>query len=190
MTDEFYNSVMGVTERSYDALRGLRGLRLNRVRYVVLPESPRPEMRASKSWHEVEYAVELVFDGMSVVISWLMENEIECLNVRPRGVVPVIPDYSKTIDLSAQPGWEDCVGEELISVRASQYRPDPAQGDCLWALALTFRNTASVAVALGELVDDIPSYLPDSLVVLFGKEAAEGYWISGSPTAAWGAEIA
>ena len=23
-----------------------------------------------------------------------------------------------------------------------------------------------------------------------GKEAAEGYWISGSPTSAWGAEIA
>jgi hypothetical protein len=190
MTDEFHNSVMGVTERSYDALRGLRGQRLNRVRYVVLPESPGPEMRASESWDEVEYAVELVFDGMSVVISWQMENEIECLTVRPRGVVPVIPDYSKTIDLSAQSGWEACVGEELISVRASQHRPDPAQGDCLWALALTFRNAASVAVALGELVDDIPSYLPDSLVVLFGKEAAEGYWISGSPTSAWGAEIA
>jgi hypothetical protein len=119
-----------------------------------------------------------------------MENEIECLNVRSRGAAPVIPDYSKTIDLSARPGWEACVGEELISVRASQHRPVPTQGDCLWALALTFRNAASVAVALGELADDIPSYLPDSLVVLFGQEAAESYWISGSPTSAWGAEIA
>lgn len=135
-------------------------------------------------------ALELVFDGIPVVISWLMENEIECLNVRSRGVAAVIPDYSKTIDLSARPGWEACVGGELISVRTSRHRPVPAQGDCLWALALTFRNAASVAVALGELVDDIPSYLPDSLVVIFGQEAAESYRISGSPTPAWGAEIA
>jgi hypothetical protein len=60
----------------------------------------------------------------------------------------------------------------------------------LWALALNFRNAASVAVALGELVDDMPSYLPDSLVVLFGQEAAESYRIASSPTSAWGDEMA
>lgn len=82
------------------------------------------------------------------------------------------------------------ISEELISIRISQHRPVPTQGDCLWALALTFRNAASVAVALGELVDDVPSYLPDSLVVLFGQEVAESYRISSSPTSAWGDEIA
>jgi hypothetical protein len=190
MINDLHNNGMGVMERSYPTLSGLRGQRLNRVRYVVLPESPGLEMRPSESWDEVEYAVELIFDDMSVIISWLMENEIECLNVRSGSVAAVIPDYSKTIDLSARPGWEACVGEELISVRVSRHRPVPTQGDCLWALALTFRNATSVAVALGELVDDIPSYLPDSLVVLFGQQAAQSYWISGSPTSAWGAEIA
>lgn len=188
MINDMHSNDMDMVERPYRILSGLRGQRLNSVRYVVLPESPEPRMFPSESWDEVEYAVELAFDGMSIVIYWLMENEIECLSVRSRSVADVIPAHSKTIDMSARPGWDACVGEELISVRISQHRPVPAQ-DCLWALALIFRNAASVAVALGEIVDDIPSYLPDSLIVIFGQEAAESYRISGSRTSAWGAEM-
>ena len=88
------------------------------------------------------------------------------------------------------PGREACVGEELISVRISQHCPVSAEGNCLWALALNFRNAFSVAVALGELVDNMPSYLPDSLVVVFREEAAESYRIASSPTSPWGDEMA
>ncbi len=63
-------------------LSGLLGKHLDLVRYVVLPESPEPAMRASASWDEVEYAIELVFDGLPMAISWRMENEMECLSVR------------------------------------------------------------------------------------------------------------
>lgn len=174
---------------AHHTLSGLRGKRLDLVRYVVLPESPEPEMRPSAGWDEVEYAIELVFDGVPIAISWQMENEMECLSVRPQSAGDVA-HYSKIIDLSAHPGWEACVGEELISIRVSQYRPASTQDDCLWALAFIFRNAVSIAVALGELVDDMPSYLPDSLVVLFGQEAAESYRIAGSPTSAWGDEMA
>lgn len=145
-------------------------------------------MRSSARWDEAEYAIELVFDRLPITISWQMENEMECLNVRSQDVGGVIAHYSKIIDMSSHPGWEACVGEELISIRISQHRP--VSIDCLWALVFVFRNDASVAVALGELVDDMPSYLPDSLVVMFGQEAAESYRIAASPTSAWGDEMA
>ena len=169
---------------------GLLGKRLGLVRYVVLPESPESAMRASASRDEVEYAIELVFDSQPVAISWQMDNEMECLSVRSHGVEDVISDYSKIIDVSVQSGWGACVGEELISVRISRHSPVSAEDNCLWAVALSFGNAASVTVALGELVAGMPSYLPDSLVVLFGKDAAESYRIASSPSSAWGEETA
>jgi hypothetical protein len=40
-------------------------------------------------------------------------------------------------------------------------------------------------IALGEIDDEgAPTYLPDSIVVLFEKDVAEPYWITGDATLA------
>lgn len=96
-------------------------------------------MRSSARWDEAEYAIELVFDRLPITISWQMENEMECLNVRSQDVGGVIAHYSKIIDMSSHPGWEACVGEELISIRISQHRP--VSIDCLWARWFLFSET-------------------------------------------------
>lgn len=53
------------------------------------------------------------------------------------------------------------------------------------AVTLAFAEVGELVVALGEVVDGSPSYLPDSLIVTGSRDAALSYRPSAALTPAW-----
>jgi hypothetical protein len=169
-------------------LGAVNGKALQRVRYVVLPGSPEPAARASVV-DEAEYAVEMVFDGFVVGIFWQMENELECLRVVRQEMGGVASGYSKIIDVSSYSGWSNRIGKKVAGFRASWHRPAFSEVECLWAFTVLLEDAEPATVALGELLTDVPSYLPDSLVVLFGQNTAQDFQLAVGSASAWGEEL-
>jgi hypothetical protein len=88
--------VGGFMWSSHDALSAVHGKALERVRYVVLPDSPEADERLSRSADEAEHAVELVFGGVFLGLVWQMESELECLRVVQQDMAEIATSYSKS----------------------------------------------------------------------------------------------
>ncbi|MDR0848415.1 MAG: hypothetical protein LBN10_05145 [Propionibacteriaceae bacterium] len=69
--------------------------------------------------------------------------------------------------------WAFLIGETLEDVSFSR---TPSSVDLVWAVNLGFSGGKHLVVALGELVDSVPSYMPDTLVVTSSESVARSYW--------------
>jgi len=155
----------------------LLGRRLAGVHYDVLSWEDEP--LASSAVDQVPMAVTLSFDRLRVQLRWDLRPPIERLVILTDVAEP--GPLTRRIDVSRR--WGAFLGSQLVA--ASWAEQETADGYQPWAVTFAFENVGELVVALGELVDGTPTYLPDSLIVTASREAAVSYQPVASATPAW-----
>jgi hypothetical protein len=97
-----------------------------------------------------------------------------------------VVDILEVSDLSA---WQARIGVTIESVGVSRHTQGDGCGESIWAFRVNLANSDSFVIALGEVRDGIPVYLPDSIVVLFARDAAKALSHRGSLASAWGVTL-
>ena len=154
------------------------GSRLRGVQYDLLEWEDEPV--ATSIIDVVPKAVILTFDNLGVLLRWDLNPPIERL-------VMVSDEHSQAgplvrrVDVSGR--WGAFLGAQLIA--ASWAEQETSDGLQPWALTLAFAEVGELVVALGEVVEGSPSYLPDSLIVTASRDVALSYRPSSALTPAW-----
>ena len=81
--------------------------------------------------------------------------------------------------------WKGRIGKPIHGLLSAWFNSDPYVGETLWGFSLQIEGNNEVTVALGELENGKPAYLPESLLVIFGKELAKSYQIPNVDGSSW-----
>jgi hypothetical protein len=182
-----------------DILAEVIGACLTRVRYLLLLGSNALD-RSTTGVHLVDKAIELIFDNVSISARWVMDANAGGLELQHGALADVDPDYGELVDMSTDPQWSRRVGDCVTRAGIALHRPtdiygEETFGDWVWAVRLEFDGAQPSVIALGDLpihggaLDPEPRFSPDNLLVLFGKQEAQGYWIESSIDSSWGDTI-
>lgn len=169
------------------------GSRIVDVRYLV-PAGVQwwPDGRGDGLVHEVDHGVELVMaDGSALALHWEMRGENEFLAIVPMSVSGSWTEgLIDALSVSDAPEWMGILGRTVTGVGVAWHIPNAGCPRSVWAIRIDLDGGSSFVIALGEVREGTPAYLPDSIVVLFDWHDAESYWITGSGTSAWGETVA
>lgn len=156
----------------------LIGHRLGAVRYLMLFYGPGLPERPGDDIEQADYAVELTIDDRPFLLRWREENDAEALVVS-EGLAQENEWSSRLVDVTDRRGWQSRTGNEIKGASISTQQPDVEFDEYVWAIRFDFQSGEPVVVALGELADDEPRYLPTSLLVFFDENRAWNYLIGG-----------
>lgn len=156
----------------------LLGRRLTAVHYDLLAWDAEPSVDSTVD--EVAMAVLLTFDTSRLLLRWDLRPPVEQLVVLSNE-----PDEPKPLTRRADVSrrWTAFLGAKLIG--ASWADQETTDGLQPWAITLAFEGAGELVIALGELLDGIPTYLPDSLIVTASRDVALSYRPPASLTPAW-----
>lgn len=173
------------------ALRGVIGSRIVDVRYFLPAGVHWPDGRVDGLVHEVDHGVELAMaDGSVLALYWEMRGEDEFLAIVPRSVAGFwVEGLIETVNVSQEPDWVGILGRTITGVGVARHVPNAGCPRSVWAARIDLDGGSSFVIALGQIHEGAPDYLPDSIVVLFDRKDAESYWINGYVTSAWGETI-
>jgi hypothetical protein len=189
-----------VTANDIESLRawaaGLNSRRLVGVRYWYWPDTEWPNGWSIDGVDEVAMEISFALDnGSTAVIAWAMagfdqgvgENQGLALRLVAR---PFKPREGSLVPIEATelPQWAPLIGRKIVDVGAGWHVSDAGHPETVWSVKLTFDNSISVVVALGELERGSLHYLPDYLVVIFDEDLARTYGQPGRT--AWGDRVA
>ncbi len=88
--------------------------------------------------------------------------------------------------VDASDRWKDIVGTRLVHFRFSW---SVSPHSLPWAVNLRFETGDHLVIALGELLNGEPSYMPDTLLVTGSAEFAGAYHHPAAISSAWGDEL-
>lgn len=178
----------GGEEELLGLLRSVVGSRISSVSYIVPSGEQWPDGREDGPIHEVDHGVELkLINGVILSVHWEMQGENEFLAVSSASLDDgSIGSLIGAIDVSGLPEWPSITGLTVRGLGIAWHRANPGCPDSAWALRFDLDDKISFVIALGEIREGIPSYLPDSVLVLFEKEDAESYKTAASATSSWG----
>lgn len=169
-------------ERAQSAIVGQS---ITSVRYWVLPPAPLPADLEVDRIHEVD-SVELGFGAGSLVrIRWAMAGADEGITFDV-GPEPLEDGGLVVVDVSRTGRWGGLLGQPVTQLRAAWQVPSENSPEMLWAVSFRTAGGGEVSIALGEVRDGTPTYLPDSMVVIFSSAKAGAYQPIASTTSAWG----
>jgi hypothetical protein len=136
--------------------------------------------------HEVDLDIFLRMSSGIVNITWDRDDLVEGLSISiPEEVVP--QGEMMSVVVSDSPQWLPLIGQEISCVAFGWQISESGCPESLWSLRVEFATGASVVFALGERDDGlVPSYFPDSLLVIFDEQAARSYAHLGAIGNAWG----
>lgn len=159
-------------------LSDLVGGHLTRVYYDLFVWNAAPH--DDSILDEVPLAVILGFDTQDVILRWDLRPPVEQLvSLKVEESVP--GPSIRHIDVSGR--WSPFLGSQLIGV--SWAEQETSDGFQPWAVTLMFGVVGELVIALGELMNGVPTYIPDSLIVTASRRAALSYQPTASPTPAW-----
>jgi hypothetical protein len=164
------------------------GSQIASVGYLVPSGAQWPDGREDGLRHEVDHGVELALtNGLTLSLRWEMQGENEFLAVETSSLRGSLIDV---IDVSDVPEWSSIVGQTIRGLGIARHAANTDCPSSVWAIRFDVGNGSSFVIALGEIREDVPAYLPDAVLVLFEKEDAESYRTTASPTSAWGVDVA
>jgi len=138
--------------------------------------------------HDVDHAVLLSTESMTIVLEWCIRNYDEFLNIVDSPKEGAAAAVTDVLDATGLSQWRHLMGLVITGFGvATQQSEDGRQ--LLWAIRLDVERGASVVVALGETEDALPRYQPDNLVVIFEPEMAQSYQFPGASESAWGRDL-
>lgn len=170
------------------ALHGVASSRIVAVRYLLPAGVQWPDGRVDGLVHEVDHGVELAMaDGSVLALYWEMRGEDEFLAIVPRSVAEFwVEGLIETVNASQEPDWVGILGRTIHGVGVAWHVPNAGCPKAVWAARIDLDGGSSFVIALGQIHEGTPGYLPASIVVLFDRNDAESYWINGYDTSAWG----
>lgn len=173
------------------ALHSVVGSRIVDVRYLLPAGVQWPDGRVDGLVHEVDHGVELAMaDGSVVALYWEMRGEDEFLAIVPMSVAGFwVEGLIDAVSVSKEPDWVGILSRTVTGVGVAWHIPNAGCPKSVWAARIDLDGGSSFVIALGEIHEGVPAYLPDSIVVLFDRNDAESYWINGYDTSAWGETI-
>jgi hypothetical protein len=122
----------------------------------------------------------LDFGVVKVQIRWDLRPPVERLAVERQAPWQEVP-LTSILDVSGR--WRPLLGRRLLTYRFGLQ--DVESGQERWALLLAFEGGSKLLVALGELVEGCPTYLPDSLIVTADPDVALAYAPIASLGSVW-----
>ncbi|MFG1842639.1 hypothetical protein ACGFH8_29915 [Micromonospora sp. NPDC049175] len=138
--------------------------------------------------HVADMGVSLRFDDLTFNVAWSMNGFNEGLAVATDPVDPLFFGRSAVaVDASAIPPWPSRLGHAVEGISWAWHQPGDDCPELLWAVRFDFGVTGSAVIALGEVDDGTPRYMPDSLLVLFDENLARSYVIPAGESSSWGA---
>jgi hypothetical protein len=167
----------------------LLGRRVVGVRYRSAPGSSWRDGNSATAIHEVDMDVAMTLDdGTSAVVSWAMAGLVEGIDLRIQPRSRTLLEADET-DVTTTSEWRRVVGHVIDEVAAAWHVPNEGCPETVWAVRLSFSEGTALAIALGEVEDDVVQYQPDALVVLFGEASADAYKPLASARTAFGTAI-
>ncbi len=163
---------------TYELLDRAIGHGLSAIRYVTLPWEQEPARGAIVD--AVSRAILLEFGTLRSQVRWTLEPPVERLTVEAPSPWHTLP-LSKVVDVSDR--WAGLIGTRLL--RHDIGFQEVESGREPWALLLHFEDARRLLIALGELDDGVPRYLPDSLVVTEDASIAMHYVPGASEGSLW-----
>lgn len=156
----------------------LLGRPLRGIQYDLLEWEEEPDAAATVD--AVPKAVVLKFGELNVLLTWDLRpptEQLVMLTAEPSQPSPL----TRRVDVSER--WGTFLGAKLVGTSWAQQET----GDGLqpWAVTLAFAGAGELVVALGEVVDGSPSYIPDSLIVTASRDAALSYRPPATLAPAW-----
>lgn len=161
------------------------GASLTDIRLWLLPSEAPVAVSDGEFGYEVD-TVDLVFGGGTVArMSWAVSGYEEGLSIAldPTPASPAPLEMVSFGDVEHLPG---VLGSPIVELRRGLHVVTEQGRPLLWSVAFKTDAGGEVCVALGELRDGTPHYLPDSLVVLPSVDGADSYHPPASTTSAWG----
>ena len=163
---------------TYELLDGAIDRELTAIRYVGLPWEHEPTRGAIVD--AVSRAVLLEFGTLTLQVRWLLEPPIERLAVESPTAWQALP-LAKVVDASGR--WAALLGTRLLKYEVGFQEVESGREP--WALLLHLEDAGRLLIALGELDDGVPKYLPDSLVVTEDATTARQYVPNASEGSLW-----
>lgn len=152
-----------------DILDAVEGRTLVGLAYLGFPWDPVPS--DAESVDAVNGAVVLDFGDMRLAVRWDLRPPVERLIVESFDAFATAAPLTTSRDVSHR--WRSVLGSSLTSHAWGWHEVE--SGREIWAVALRFSNAQTLTIALGELVEGVPTYMPDSLVVTATERIAKAY---------------
>lgn len=158
------------------------------VVYFVPPGLERVEEDSvGDAIHLVDMGVSLVLDGLTINLAWSMDGPEEGLAVATDPLDPMFFGRSAVpIDANGISPWPSRLGHTIEGIAWAWHQPCDDCPDLLWALRVDFGAPGSAVIALGDVEDGTPRYMPDSLLILFDEDVARSYAIPAGEGSSWG----
>lgn len=136
--------------------------------------------------HEVDMGVALSLSNQARLdIDWAMDGFTEGLALEVFQGEDHESDHLESIDVSMLPEWGPYLGGAIRGVYFSKFVADERAATTAWSVKLELDDGTEFAIALGELVDGEPQYMPDNLVVITNPSIGRAYRVVGSDQSAW-----
>ncbi|TCC34934.1 hypothetical protein [Kribbella sindirgiensis] len=176
---------------SWEALRHFVGRTVDRIDYLVSAGDGSTGIWDRQLCHEVDHGVQLSMnDGAVLRLSWEMSGLDEFLTTDSAALNESIAHGRiRAVDVSSVQPWPSAVGASIVRAGVALHAPGEGDTQMPWAARLELSTGFVVAVALGEVHQDAPRYLPESVVVLFRRAAAEAYQPEAGGSTAWGVDV-
>lgn len=163
--------------------------RVDLVRYILPAGAAWADGdRNGRQIHDVDLGVELLMrSGSTLRISWATPGSDEGLAIDMFDTPS--PPADRTIDcldVTNRDEWRRYVDRPIEAVAVAFYSYDGISDDRPWSIRLGFASDRNVVIALGEVIDDAVSYIPDNLVVIFDEVHAHAYRVVDSRSSSWG----
>jgi hypothetical protein len=172
-----------------DILRAMVGHRLVRVEYKIASNPPMgAEWSGRGAVHEVDHAVLLSTDSMTVALEWRIRDYDEFLGVVTPPSEGASAAVTDVVDVTGRRQWLTFLDRTIAGFGVATY--SSGGGHMLpWAIRMGVEGGAAVVVGLGEMRDNTPVYQADNLLVIFEPEMARSYRVIASSDSAWGNDI-
>lgn len=166
-----------VTERSQEAdliesFKRLAGRPLTRVVYCLLDDASIDLVHAQAQVDEVDLAVLLVFDGLTVRIDWSHQGWTDGLAVQ---FDCSVPSGWVSVEMQSTANWAPFLSREPGHVDIFWHFSAEDSPESVFAVRLTSPEGKSYLVALGEFEGNISRYTPESILVNFAPNANHSY---------------
>jgi hypothetical protein len=133
--------------------------------------------------HQVDFEIALTLSDGILGITWGRDDLVAGLGVWPRG--PLGPAAELVVTDGGE-AWQELKGKVVENVHFAWHVSDSDSPPSLWSMRLAFASGRNVVIALGELDSTgVPTYHPDSLVVLFEESDARSYVMTETSGSAW-----
>jgi hypothetical protein len=127
------------------------------------------------SVQEVDLAVLLDFDGRALRIDWSHRGYVDGLALQFDSSLPAEWDF---VEERRGGNWLPLLGSSPLRGEIVWHQSSLEACETAFAVTMVHPERKRFTIALGEVIDGVPRYSPESIIVFFGQGAGGAYLAS------------